>query len=127
MKTLLIYRFSHMLFEKRSGTRHSRSGKHGRLGHVIETREMSRGLSLRSILTTWVTVEDSSKCVFVLISMLGRVKNSHYSSCYSYNYSLVAYIYSILHLLFRSMICYVCFIFEVLIFFYSQQYYIMLY
>ena len=31
----------------------------------------------------WVTVENSSKCVFVLISMLGRVKNSHYSSCSS--------------------------------------------
>ena len=25
-------------------------------------------------------IENSSKCVFVLISMLGRVKNSHYSS-----------------------------------------------
>ena len=48
---------------------------------------MSRGRSLRSIhfiwfLTTWVTVENSSKCVLVLISMLGRVKNSHYSSCF---------------------------------------------
>ena len=68
-------------------TRHSRSGKHGRLGHQIGTREMSRGRSLRSIhfiwfLTTWVTVGNSSKCVFVLISMLGRVKNSHYPSCY---------------------------------------------
>ena len=46
------------------------------------TREMSCGRSLRSIhffwfLTTWVTVENSCKCVFVLISMLGRVKNSH--------------------------------------------------
>ena len=51
MKILLIYRFSRMLVEKGSGvfsslksvnnrlTRHSRSGKHGRLGHVIETRE----------------------------------------------------------------------------------------
>ena len=70
-------------------TRHSRSGKHGRLGHLIGTREMSRqrGRSLRSIhfiwfLTTWVTVGNSSKCVFVLISMVGRVNNSHYSSCY---------------------------------------------
>ena len=85
-----------MLFEKRSGsslksvnnrlTRHSRSGKHGRLGHVIGTRGLSRGRSLRSIhfiwfLTTWVTVENSSKCVFVLISMLGRVENNLYSSC----------------------------------------------
>ena len=34
-------------------------------------------------LTTWVTEENSSKCFFVLISMLGRVKNSHYSSCYA--------------------------------------------
>ena len=48
-----------MLFEKRSGsflkivnnrlTHHSRSGKHGRLGHVIGTREMSCGRSWRSI------------------------------------------------------------------------------
>ena len=47
-------------------TRHSRSGKHGRLGHVIGTREMSRGRSLRSInliwfLTKWITVDNSSK------------------------------------------------------------------
>ena len=46
----------------------------------IGTREMSHGRSLRSIhfisfLTTWVTVGNSSKCVFELISMLGRVKN----------------------------------------------------
>ena len=39
-------------------TRHSRSGKYGRLSHVIGTREMLRGRSLRSInliwfLTTW--------------------------------------------------------------------------
>ena len=91
VKILLIYRFSHMLFEKQSGsnnrlTHHSRSGKHGRLGHVIGTRGMSRGRSLRSInfiwfSITWVTEENSSKCVFVLISMLGRVKDSHYSSC----------------------------------------------
>ena len=32
-------------------------------------------------LTTWVTVENSSKCVFVPISMPGRVKNRRYSSC----------------------------------------------
>ena len=49
-----------MLFQKWSGifrlksvnntlTRHSRSGKHGRLGHVIGTTEMSRGRLLRSI------------------------------------------------------------------------------
>ena len=92
-KILLIYRFSRMLFEKRTGffrllsvnnrlTRHSRSGKQVRLGHVIETRELSRGRSLRSIhliwfLTTWITVDNSSKCVFVLISILGRVKNRH--------------------------------------------------
>ena len=49
---------------------------------------MPRGRSLRSIhfiwfLTIWVTVENSSNCVFVLISMLGRVKKSHYSSCFS--------------------------------------------
>ena len=83
-----------MLFEKWSGsfkrlTRYSRSGKHSRLGHVIGTRGMSRGRSLRSIhfigfLTTWVTVQNLSKCVFALISMLGRVKNSHYSSCLLY-------------------------------------------
>ena len=55
MNILLIYRFSHLLFEKRilknvknRLTRHSRSGKHGRLGHVIGTREMSRGRSVRS-------------------------------------------------------------------------------
>ena len=63
-------------------TRHSRSGKHSRLGHVIGTREMSHGRSLRSthfiwFLTTWVTVGNPSKCVFVLILMLGWVKNSH--------------------------------------------------
>ena len=60
MKIMLIYRLSHMLFEKWSGifglksvnntlTHHSRSGKHGRLDHVIGTTEMSRGRSLRSI------------------------------------------------------------------------------
>ena len=97
MKILLIYRFSRMLFEKRSVfffrlksinnklTRRSRSGKHGRLGHLIGTREMSHSRSLRSIhficFLTWVTVGNSSKCVFVLISMLDRVRNSHYSSC----------------------------------------------
>ena len=26
-------------------------------------------------LTTWIMVDNSSKCIFVLISMLGRVKN----------------------------------------------------
>ena len=59
-KTQLIYRFSHLLFEKRSEsfrdnrlTRHSRSGKHGRLGHVSGTREVSRGRSLRSIHFIW--------------------------------------------------------------------------
>ena len=71
-----------MLFEKWSGsnnrlTRHSCSGKHSRLG----------GHSLRSIhfiwfLITWVMVGNTSKCVFVLISMLGWVKDSHYSSCF---------------------------------------------
>ena len=55
--------------------------------HVIGTRWMSRDHSLRRIhfiwfLTTWLTVENSSKCVFVLISILGRVKYSHYSSCF---------------------------------------------
>ena len=33
-------------------------------------------------LTTWVTVDNSSKCVFVLISLLSWVKNSHHSSCW---------------------------------------------
>ena len=81
-------------------TRFSRSGKHGRLGHVIGIREMSRGRSLRSIhficfLTIWVTVENSSKCVFVIFSMLGRVKNSHYSSClYSDREFCFSYYYS---------------------------------
>ena len=45
---------------------------------------MSRSHSLRMFfwfLTTWVTVENASNCVFVLISMLGWVKNSYYSSC----------------------------------------------
>ena len=77
-----------MWFGKRSGffsslTRHSRSRKQGRLGHVIGTRETSRGRSLIHFiwfLTTWITVKNSNKCVFVLISMLGRLKNSH-SSC----------------------------------------------
>ena len=69
-------------------TRHSRSGKHGRLGHLIGTREVSHGRSLRSIhfiwfLTTWVTVGYSSKYVLVLISMLGRVKNSHWFFLFS--------------------------------------------
>ena len=89
VKILLIYRFSHMWFGKRSGffsslTRHSRSRKQGRLGHVIGTRETSRGRSLIHFiwfLTTWITVKNSNKCVFVLISMLGRLKNSHSSSC----------------------------------------------
>ena len=41
-------------------------------------REMSRGRSLTSIhficfLTTWITVDNSGKCIFVLISMLGGV------------------------------------------------------
>ena len=114
-------------------TRHSRSSKHGGLGHVIEQEKchavacekytfhlilnlvnhflinynpfylvfnnMGHGRKFKQMrlcadfharsihviwfLTTWVTVENSSKCVFVLISMLGRVKNSHYSSCYA--------------------------------------------
>ena len=43
-------------------------------------RERSRGRSLTSFhficfLTTWIMVDNSSKCIFVLISMLGRVKN----------------------------------------------------
>ena len=58
----------------------SRSGKHGRLGHLIRTREMPRGRLLRSIHSIWlVTVGNSSRFFVVLISMLGRVKNSHYS------------------------------------------------
>ena len=80
-----VYMFEMIFKQTMSLTRHSCLGKHGRLGNQIGTREMSRGRSLRSIhfiwfLTTWVTVGNSSKCVFVLISMLGRVKNSHYSS-----------------------------------------------
>ena len=66
-------------------TRHWPSGKQSRLGHVIRTRERSRARSLRSlhfiwILSTGITVKISNKCVFEHISMLGRVKNSHYSS-----------------------------------------------
>ena len=91
VKILLIYRFSHMLFEKRCGcvnnrlTRHSRSGKHGRLDTARNQNKSGR--SFRSIhliwfLATWIMVENSGKCVFVLILMLGRVKNSHFSSCY---------------------------------------------
>ena len=65
--------------------RHWPSGKQSRLGHVIRTRERSRTRSLGSwhliwILSTWSTVKMSSKCVFEHISMLGRVKDSHYSS-----------------------------------------------
>ena len=57
--------------------------KYGRLGHESEW-EMSHCRSLRSIhfiwfLTTWLMLENSSKWIFVLISMLSRVKNSHYS------------------------------------------------
>ena len=67
----------------RSGT-----GKNGRLEHVIETRETSCCRSLRSLhfiwfLTTWITVKKIQ--VFVQISMLGRVKNRHYSSCFIKN------------------------------------------
>ena len=54
----------------------SGTGKHGRLGHVIGTREKSRDRSLRSLhfiwfLTTRLTVRNSKKCVVVQISMLG--------------------------------------------------------
>ena len=86
MKILLIYRFSHTWFGKRSVfffVIHA-FGKQGRIGHVIGTRETSRGRSLIHFiwfLTTWITVKNSNKCVFVLISMLGRLKNSHSSSC----------------------------------------------
>ena len=38
-------------------------------------------------LTTWV-LGNSNKCDFVVISMLSRVKNSHYSSCSSQNHSV---------------------------------------
>ena len=75
--------FFFFVSEKCRLTRHSRSRKQGRLGHVIGTRETSRGRSLIHFiwfLTTWITVKNSNKCVFVLISMLGRLKNSH-SSC----------------------------------------------
>ena len=75
--------FFFFVSEKSRLTRHSRSRKQGRLGHVIGTRETSRGRSLIHFiwfLTTWITVKNSNKCVFVLISMLGRLKNSH-SSC----------------------------------------------
>ena len=72
-----------MLFEKWSGsnnrlTRHSCSGKHSRLlgGHSL------RSIHFIWFLTTWVMVGNTSKCVFVLISMLGWVKDSHYSSCF---------------------------------------------
>ena len=76
--------FFFFVSEKCRLTRHSRSRKQGRLGHVIGTRETSRGRSLIHFiwfLTTWITVKNSNKCVFVLISMLGRLKNSHSSSC----------------------------------------------
>ena len=47
-------------------------------------REMSHGRPFTSIhwydfiwfLTTWIMVDNSSKCLFMLISMLGRVKNN---------------------------------------------------
>ena len=43
----------------------------------------ARSVHVIWFLTTWVTVENSSKCVFVPISMLGREKKSHYSSCFT--------------------------------------------
>ena len=76
-------------------THHSRSGKHDRLGlNITGTRGMPRGRSLRSIhfiwfLTTWVTVENSSKCVFVLISMLGKVKKKIATILLVYTYGLL--------------------------------------
>ena len=36
-------------------------------------------------------VDNSSKCIFMLIPMLGRVKNISYSSCLLYNYYLSLY------------------------------------
>ena len=63
----------------RSGT-----GKHDRLiGHVVGTRDTSRGRLL--IKKYGKTEKHSNKCVFVQISMLDQVKNSHYSSCSDIN------------------------------------------
>ena len=58
------------------------------MGHGRKFKQMrlcadfhARSIHVIWFLTTWVTVENSSKYVFVLISMLGRVKNRPYSSC----------------------------------------------
>ena len=39
-----------------------------------ESEERVNGTKM-CFLTTWIMVDNSSKCIFVLISMLGRVKN----------------------------------------------------
>ena len=76
-----------MLFEKRSGFFIPENCKDSHVIHtLVNTAEFRSQNCHTEYLTTWVTVDHSSKCVVVLISMLGRVKNSHYSSCSQLNH-----------------------------------------
>ena len=74
MKIILINRFSRMLFEKPewffSSLKIVNTDWHviHALVNTADHRTVTAGF-----LTTWVTVDNSSKCVVVLISMLGRV------------------------------------------------------
>ena len=70
---LLIYRFSHMLFEKRSGFFRQTDTSFNVIQFTCRNkRNVTLVGNVYLVLTTWVTVENSSKCVTMLGLLFNR-------------------------------------------------------